>query len=75
MKGGGGGTHRFDGREMDEERTMRKTIARSSNRPTDRPTDLSRSEQKIYRRNKSKERGGERMLDRVGEGGSIEFTG
>lgn len=73
--GRGGGTHRFDGREMDEERTMRKTIARSSNRPTDRPTDLSRSEQKIYRRNKSKERGGERMLDRVGEGGSIEFTG
>lgn len=67
----GGRTHRFDGREMDEERTMRKTIARSSNRPT----DLSRSEQKIYRRNKSKERGGERMLDRVGEGGSIEFTG
>lgn len=37
MEGGGGGTHRFDGREMDEERTMRKTIARSSNRPTDRP--------------------------------------
>ena len=50
---------------------MRKTIELVA-----RTTDLSRCEQKIYRRNKSKERGGGGTLDRVGatRGGPVECS-